>query len=98
MTTVQLNLGSDTTNDIYSRNSSGNLQRIAAGTVSTILMMNTGGTAHIYAKITSANIEANAVTTTAINNSAVTIAKFANPGGGTRLIGRSQTLLVYTVK
>lgn len=86
---VQLNLSGDTTNDIYTRNSSGYIQRIAAGTGSTVLMMNTGGTGHIYSKITSNNIAANAVTTTAINNSAVTIAKLANSAGGTRLIGRS---------
>ena len=77
--TVQLNLGSDATNDIYSRNSSGNLQRIAAGTGSTLLMMNSGGTGHIYSKIN----------TTHINNSQVTIAKLANSAGGTRIIGRS---------
>lgn len=74
---------------VHSRNSSGNLQRIPAGTGSTVLMMNTGGTGHIYSKITSDNIADNAVTTTAINNSAVTIPKLANAAGGTRLIGRS---------
>ncbi|SKC53424.1 beta strand repeat-containing protein [Ohtaekwangia koreensis] len=86
---TQLNLGSDATNDIYSRNSLGLLQRIAAGTGDTVLMMNSGATTHIYSKITSNNIAANAVTTTAINNSAVTIAKLANSAGGTRIIGRS---------
>lgn len=86
---VQLILGSDSVNDLYSRGSNGYLQRIAAGTGSTVLMMNSGGTAHIYSKINSNNIAANAVTTNAINNSAVTIAKLANSAGGTRIIGRS---------
>lgn len=77
--TVQLNLGSDATNDIYSRNSSGNLQRIAAGTGSTVLMMNSGGTAHVYSKIGTLNLA----------NSIVTYQKLQNSAGGTRIIGRS---------
>lgn len=47
--TVTLNLGSDATGDVYRRNSSGNLQRLALGTALQVLRVNAGATDIEYA-------------------------------------------------
>jgi len=76
---TSLNLGSDATNDIFYRKSNGNLDRLAAGTGNTVMMLNSAGTSLQYSKVGTNNIA----------NNAVTYGKMQNTTGGTSILGRS---------